>query len=1179
MKGVGYYDDRAYYPSSSNLSAFAQPFSVNKTTPNDVSAPYVDFVESADATPSNHFPVHSRPYGYDFFSSPVRELDSTPSSKAYGYSVSQVLDLPTSQLPHFNTLGLASKDTFAYDQPSNNIKSSLLEAQPYYPSYIPPSTHVVNPAAPDHWSSLDDTQNKSEGYSGQRVGFWNQFAEFNQGNSSSQLEAGGSFCSKEANLAGPINEENLVNHGYQDVKASNSGKALHCINTMGWEKHGVGVPVSADQLDDKSCWWQTASSLPVNISSTSIQGSPLVSHDTHYDNHLKLATDSGSYHSSYNASIDQLLVQHDKPSLVDAGSSAPIIGMKETYPLTSPRRTGCFDLGPIRMHLNRVDSTSANNEMLPDSHVATGVVDYIFKARNEFQNPQASLNNLCLGFRTDEDVNLKSFDSVDKCNPAVDSPCWKGAPATHFHSFDGSEALYPEHSKSDEEKFSLKFEGPQNFRLDASNITEISSENSKNNQIDSETDYLEKGLAGSSRKFSVANFSSEKNNLDGAVSTGCFESKPICDYGLQYLDDSSEMTENNVPSNNSTYDSESRFSNEQQIMEENMSQKQHTLSGVSADGEINGNEYLKYFASYAAEPSPSLPASSVGAPIALKESAAKASTPKKNIQILVDTIHNLSELLLFHCLNDTCELKENHRWVLGNAISNLNTCASKTAGQMFPVQECVLPHPNPPKHVGETLEVEQNARFERPHLTKVDPEGSKDHENLPVQEMKAYHFVSGKLGKFSDSFPEKGDTDMTKEENMIKALKRTLAENFHDDEGPESQTLLYKNLWLEAEAAICSMKCRARYNQMKIEMEKCSAQRDVEEETKLDDPNLSAAHSSAVEGNVVPNPNYSAENLPDLNAANLKELSGLKFSPDLNKPCMLTPDDNGGQNVDSFIQDCAVYGTSKETGEFEASTKATFYSCNYRDVNTCVNVANLKEQLSSEVSHAHATADKLASGQTDDEDQANFTEISPNPGNKKADDYVSPVMARFHILKSRDEGSCTNTANIEEVPSSVVSRALNRADQSSYEPADSKLQATNFTQVNQDDDYVSSVMARFQVLKSRVEDSSSMSSEWQLLYGVESAGNRTDCTIIRDASEAHSSNFSLSPPIMHLSSYAAVEPPTPKEFHAYSKDGNEIQPQGTSRFGIQLPTYYSDGFSSEWEHVKMEEFTGQSSKP
>lgn len=220
MKGVGYYDDRAFYPSSSNLSALAPPFTVNKTIPSDVSAPYVDSAESTDANPSNHFPFQSRPYGYDFFSRPVRELDSTPSSKAYGYSGLQVLESSSSQLPHFNTLGLASKDEFAYDQCSIGIKSNIVEAQPYYPSYIPPSVHDANSSAThNQWSPSSgfatlDESNKSSGigYSGERAGLWNQLAESSHGNSN-QVEVGGCFFSKEANIFDPVVEESITNLG------------------------------------------------------------------------------------------------------------------------------------------------------------------------------------------------------------------------------------------------------------------------------------------------------------------------------------------------------------------------------------------------------------------------------------------------------------------------------------------------------------------------------------------------------------------------------------------------------------------------------------------------------------------------------------------------------------------------------------------------------------------------------------------------------------------------------------------------------------------------------------------------------------------------------------------------------------------------------------------------------
>ena len=55
----------------------------------------------------------------------------------------------------------------------------------------------------------------------------------------------------------------------------------------------------------------------------------------------------------------------------------------------------------------------------------------------------------------------------------------------------------------------------------------------------------------------------------------------------------------------------------------------------------------------------------------------------------------------------------------------------------------------------------------------------------------------------------------------FQAIKKVLTENFHENEEAHPQVLLYKNLWLEAEAALCSINYMARYNNMKIEIEKC----------------------------------------------------------------------------------------------------------------------------------------------------------------------------------------------------------------------------------------------------------------------------------------------------------------------------------------------------------------------
>lgn len=51
--------------------------------------------------------------------------------------------------------------------------------------------------------------------------------------------------------------------------------------------------------------------------------------------------------------------------------------------------------------------------------------------------------------------------------------------------------------------------------------------------------------------------------------------------------------------------------------------------------------------------------------------------------------------------------------------------------------------------------------METPHLAKADPEGSKDHENLHVQEV--------------NCFPAKGVADKMEEDKVIKALLMTFS--------------------------------------------------------------------------------------------------------------------------------------------------------------------------------------------------------------------------------------------------------------------------------------------------------------------------------------------------------------------------------------------------------------------
>ncbi|KAL5057325.1 hypothetical protein RYX36_028929 [Vicia faba] len=228
---------------------------------------------------------------------------------------------------------------------------------------------------------------------------------------------------------------------------------------------------------------------------------------------------------------------------------------------------------------------------------------------------------------------------------------------------------------------------------------------------------------------------------------------------------------------------------------------------------------------------------------------------------------------------------------------------------------------------------------------------------------------------------------MTKEENMTKVIKNILSENFDDDEATESQTLLYKNLWLEAEAALCSVSHKNRYNQMKIEMEKQSyKQRDMDQHSKSEViPSLSRSESSAIEVNKCLNSDSSTATIP-------KELSQSKFSSDMNRLYSLTPEADGGQNLYNFIHNYDVSGINKEVAENdEASVMARYNVIKSRDDNSCINANDLETP-----SH---TADILAAQVANNQNQVNFFRIFLIPGKNMADHETS-VLARFHFLKS-----------------------------------------------------------------------------------------------------------------------------------------------------------------------------------
>lgn len=226
-------------PTSSNLSASAPPFTIDRSGPKNPSCPLVDLTEPSYPGPPmnsslhNWLPSRSPTSEPKFFSSHQFELNSVPSSNAYGYGGLQTIESSNlnAHLAHLSTTVSASVDGFSYCQSSDSGATGFVEAKPYYPSYLSPASRKEGPLGiPDHtsydWlssssssrvaaldgSSKIDYSKKilDSEFPGQWSGMWNGFAEWKQGK---QGQLDGSLCSKETGRPVSAMYENYMNQG------------------------------------------------------------------------------------------------------------------------------------------------------------------------------------------------------------------------------------------------------------------------------------------------------------------------------------------------------------------------------------------------------------------------------------------------------------------------------------------------------------------------------------------------------------------------------------------------------------------------------------------------------------------------------------------------------------------------------------------------------------------------------------------------------------------------------------------------------------------------------------------------------------------------------------------------------------------------------------------------------
>uniref|UniRef100_A0A6N2LMT2 Uncharacterized protein n=1 Tax=Salix viminalis TaxID=40686 RepID=A0A6N2LMT2_SALVM len=1196
--------------SSSNLSPLAPPFTVDRS----VAKPLLDLTEPTypvSLNPSIHNWVscnsHTPNSRTDLFPIPNLEFDSIQSPNVFGYSS------PTPQVPSkSHPLALASTDAVLYGQ-SN---PSLVEAGPYYPSsYVSPAIGSDGPLKIPHQSgyellsnsyvgtcngsSHDDYTQSSLGleHATQWSGLWEGVTDWNQ---SKKLQLDGGFCE----------EQNFINQGVSAFKhVSKCEETSLGIDMVGRQMHTGSA--SKGQLDYKAFLVEKPKSMPTTppmlifppapqaypqVSSSNVVNSP--------NTQMLHVTSHGKSSRKRNASSnDRMPMMKPSPAVVirplgqgtyssknlntgtdgdekDFAGNNPSF-VQEPNPFISSEGKVCYDSSQINFHLKQNDDSfteipSKNHEELPSNkNISIGFLDKLIREKMENRVPCKKLDffNLAMdGHEAAGSVEITS-ESLDHYNPAVDSPCWKGAPVSLPSAFKGYEVMNPQNKV--EACNGLNLQGPQISSSTNDDAVKYCPEKQSNISMTFNHESLEHRPASSIKRPLVANVLFREGIADAMKygpsqrkSSNCNEAQ-VCDVFDEPRKESILPDFKNVHT-------------KQRSLEDSEWPSKKNSDVADGRRKINDDpdDCSSHVPFHAIEQVLCSPPSSEGAPPQHTQTQVGESSSKMHARTLVNTMHNLSELLLFYSSNDTCELKDEDFDDLKDVINNLDIFISKNSERKNSTQESLIHRQATSQSPGKLSEPYKHFEDEKEH--KIVSDERKE--------------------KLSNLFPMRGAADTVNDDNLTQAIKKVLAQNFPIKEESKSQILLYKNLWLEAEASLCLVNCTARFNRLKIEIEKGSSQNvkaPVVPGNSMIMENLSRPKVSSdmlpAEDEVSP-----AHNVPDssilsrnshsddvmarvniirsrfdesnsLNTSAVENLSSPEVSPDLNKVDKMAHDTKDSSKSNISFQD-SIRGASSHADN--AMDRFRILKCRV-DNSSSVNTSTGGVLASSLVSPDQHQVDKLAH---DTKDSIKSYTIQDSPMSGRSG-HPDDVMSRFHILNGRDDNSnSVNISAVEKLSCSKVSSDLNRVSKLTDGTQESiKADVTN------QDSPMSSVSSQAEVveasviLKHRDGNSSFLDMEEHQLQSID-YGYMDLVTLARmgkDGSKDRTLDVNMEPLIPNYPADSTEDKSTVKEFRLFINDDVETQPRLTNRFGDQTHAGWYDSCSSDWEHVLKEELAGQ----
>nr|XP_011470171.1 PREDICTED: uncharacterized protein LOC101301835 isoform X2 [Fragaria vesca subsp. vesca] len=1126
MMGFGTYGYGGPYlssSSSSSLSALAPPFTVERPVPKPISSPLVEsftplvevteqpYAAPPNSTLHNWLPPHSPSSVPNFFTNPPPAFDSVPSSNAYRYAGLPTVDSFSTNLPPMNSVSMPSSNAFSYDQRLDVAATSFVEAKPYYPSYLSPTIHGDNPVVPpdqpsydwlstSQFAPLDGSSHKeytqrpsSSKYTAQWGSSWNGPAEWEQGK---QGQFDGSFRPKENDVSNlPYN--NYLN---QEPHSSNSLKSYGVNEVASHNIPDWNGSVNAEHLGDKSFVGRNSKFSPIDFTKPTMgslsvvpeipskaPSSPFIGKSTYGVSCEKRQHDaSWNDVTSISKSSPASII---RPPAIGTKSSEPKMGLFKRlnsgrdaanadhggyYPSQESHLPQSFvdkvpfDSSQLGIHLGRIDpfsveSSSTKDTALPNNgSISNDPLDHLFKVKPGLPNSHVKPDGFDAAVNINDSINsfLNSSENVDPNNPAVDSPCWKGVRGSRFSPFKASEEGGPEKMKKLEGCNGLNLNMPMIFSLNT--CENISTQKPVEYN---EFGWLGNGLLGNGlplplKKSSVENSAFGEHKLDDTTKTTYYRESGH-DRGLHgYI---------NTPHSGSGDKSSSPFEHSY-IVQEGCgeggltTESKNTTWSVGADVKLNINDTLECGSSHTSPIENTFCSPSVeDADTKLTTSYGEESNMNMDIQMLVNKMNSLSEVLLVNCSNSSCQLKKKDIDALKAVINNLNSCILKHDEDFLSMPESPPIQQSTIKYIEELCKPNKALSPDMPQLTKIFAPSIQDPLHLQgVQKVKNHDNLVKNDDEVISSVSAKSDIDFVKQEEMTQDIKKILSENFHTDD-THPQTLLYKNLWLEAEAVICSTNYKARFNRLKTEMEKCKADqsKDVFEHTA--DMMTQSRSEVCVNSNPVEKLTSEVQGSP-LPKLNLQE------SPTLTQ---------GDDNV------MARFHVLRNRIENLSSVNATFGD---ESSSTLSLVPDKVDEVAPEADARPSPRISLQDSPT-----SSITGLS--------NDYEASVMARFHIIRDRVENSkFISDANVEDTASSKVSREHEAEEGACETSDDGPIQELNIqdypgsvqdypvstsTTTGHAYQYEDSVLARFNILKSRVDNCSDIPTVGELLESVD----------------------------------------------------------------------------------------------